>query len=106
MMFDRFEGMDGEESQAKLDAILQSAFSPIKIGELNDDLETVTETFWPEDVVMKVRWQPGWASIWDNKRLSHSRTPLALYTDEDERRMWQLIRHHEKRDGIPSGELR
>ena len=60
MTFDRFEGMGGEESQDKLDAILRSAYSPISVGELNEDLETVTETVWPEDVVMKLRWEPGW----------------------------------------------
>ena len=45
------------------------------------------------------------AAIWDNRRLSHSRTPLALYSNEEERRMWQLIRHHAKRGGM-SAELR
>ena len=82
-----------------LEKIMNSAYTPLRIGELNDDLETVTETIWPEDVVMKVRWKPGWACIWDNRRMTHSRTPLQSYANDGERRMWQLIRHRVKKEG-------
>lgn len=95
----QFEGMQPEESKDKLEAIMNSAYSPLQIGELNDDLETVTETIWPEDVVMKVSWKPGWACIWDNRRTTHSRTPLQIYASDGERRMWQLIRHRVKKEG-------
>ena len=95
----QFEGMGEEESKDKLEEIMNAAYSPLSTGELNDDLETVTETMWPDDVVMKVRWQQGWGCLWDNRRTTHSRTPLALYTSDGERRMWQLIRHREKKEG-------
>ena len=99
MGFDYFEGMDPNESKDKLESIMNSAYGPIIIGKLNDDLETVTETVWPDDVVMKVRWQPGWGCLWDNRRTTHSRTPIQIYADDGERRMWQLIRHREMKEG-------
>ena len=99
MGFDYFEGLGEEESKDKLEELMNAAYGPIEVGELNEDLETVSETVWPEDVVMKVRWRPGVACIWDNRRTTHSRTPLQIYSGDGERRMWQLIRHREKKAG-------
>ena len=105
LSFDYFEGMEGEESQDRLDDIMLTALAPTEVGQLDEDLQTVTPTLFKEDVVMPIKWKPGHLLLWCNQRYSHSRTPVQIYA-EGERRMWQLIVHREARTGIPNGQLR
>ena len=41
MGFDYFEGLGEEESKDKLEELMNAAYGPIEVGELNEDLETV-----------------------------------------------------------------
>lgn len=63
LSFDKFENMDGKESQDKLDDIMRTALRPTAIGQLDSDLQTVSPTYFDKNVVMPVSWQPGMFSL-------------------------------------------
>mmetsp|Transcript_36635 Transcript_36635/g.85240 ORF Transcript_36635/g.85240 Transcript_36635/m.85240 type:complete len:384 (+) Transcript_36635:50-1201(+) len=82
--------LGAEESADKMEELMVTALAPIEVGELDDDLQTVSATRFSPDVVLAVEWQPGMACIWDNTRVLHSTTPLCTY-EPGERVMWQII---------------
>ena len=58
--FERFVGMDAEASKDKLEELMLTALgNPTIIGELDDDLMTISETQFPASEVTKIKWQPG-----------------------------------------------
>ena len=93
--FDSFVGMEDqeEESQLKMEKIMHSAFfqdNPIEMGELDDDLRTISATKFPEGVVLPIKWKSGMAVIWNNALFLHSTTPTSIYSN-GERKMYQII---------------
>lgn len=93
--FVSFVGMDDreEESQLKMESIMHSAFfqdEKIEMGELDDDLQTISATKFPESVVLPIPWEPGMACIWNNSLFLHSTTPTSIYS-KGERKMYQII---------------
>ena len=58
--FERFVGMDAEASKDKLEELMLTALgNPTIIGELDDDLMTISETEFPASIVFTAQWQPG-----------------------------------------------
>ena len=60
--FDHFEGMDAEESQAKMEELMHTAFfgvgATVPEGEYDSDMRTMSRTQFPEDVVLTAKWRP------------------------------------------------
>ena len=91
--FDYFVGMEPEESKQKLeDLMLKALGNPTEIGELDEDLLTISETKFSDKVVMPAQWKPGTAVVWDNSQTVHSTTPVAIYSS-GQRRMFQIIQY-------------
>ena len=95
LSFDWFEGHDAGASKDVLSEIMTTAFSPLCEGAMNDDLEAVEETVFPPEVVLRHQWMRGDACVWNNKTITHSRTPAALYAHRgaSPRRMLQIVQH-------------
>ena len=79
-----------EESVAKHEELLVTALAPTAVGELDEDLQTVSATTFSPEVVLTLEWRSGMSCIWDNRRFVHSTTPLCGYAP-GERVMWQII---------------
>ena len=92
-------GLDVEKSRDILQELLETALGVTAVGDLDDDLQTVTPTKFDEDVVMVKRWSPGELCVWDNRRVIHSTTPVQLYpAGGTPRVMWQIICPGDGRD--------
>ena len=83
--------MSRQDSLDKIEDIMLTALGPSVIGDIDEDTyETISETKFSKEVVLAVSWQPGTATIWDNRKFLHTTTPTCLYS-RGRRRMWQLI---------------
>ena len=83
------EKMNREESQHKLEELMEQALGIVKRGEV-ENFETITKTEFDPEVVLPICWRPNDAVIWDNTRYLHSTTPVGIYAP-GLRIMYQII---------------
>ena len=84
--------MDGEESRRLFASMLDRALGVKKLGEVDENGDTVSATEFDPSVVLRAPYAPGVAVVWNNTKWLHSTTPVGIYKP-GARVMYQLNQH-------------
>jgi len=84
--------MGGEESRELFSGMLDQALGVKKLGDVDENGDTVSATEFSPEVVLKAPYAPGVAVVWNNTKWLHSTTPIAIYAPGP-RVMLQLNQH-------------